>query len=80
MNHDEATGAVAASLRRIAPEVDPDEVDHDRPMAEELELDSMDFLSLLAELHERTGVQVPESDYPQVQTLSALVAYLVRAG
>jgi acyl carrier protein len=48
-------------------------------MAEELELDSMDFLSLVTELHERTGVQIPESDYPQVQSVADMVAYLTRS-
>lgn len=80
MDHDQATAALIESLRHVAPEIDLAEVDHDRPMAEELELDSMDFLSLVTELHERTGVQIPESDYPRVQTVSDLLGYLSRAG
>jgi acyl carrier protein len=37
----------------------------------------MDFLSLVEGLHETTGVEVPESDYDQLQTLDGLLAYLV---
>ncbi len=79
MDHDQATAALIESLRYVAPEIDLAEVDHDRPMAEELELDSMDFLSLVTELHERTGVQIPESDYPQVQSVADMVGYLTRS-
>lgn len=80
MNHDEAMEVVAASLRRVAPEIDLAEVDHDRPMSEEMELDSMDVLSLVTEVHQRSGVQIPESDYPLIDTVTALADYLVRAG
>lgn len=80
MNHEQALEVVAASLRRVAPEIDLSEVDHDQPMSEELELDSMDVLSLVTEVHRRSGVEIPESDYPLIDTVAALVAYLVRAG
>lgn len=80
MNHEQAMEVVAASLRRVAPEIDLAEVAHDQPMSEELELDSMDVLSLLAEIHQRSGVEIPESDVPLIDTVSALVAYLERAG
>lgn len=80
MNHEQALEVVAASLRRVAPEIDLSEVDHDRSMSEEMELDSMDVLSLVTEVHQRSGVQIPESDYPLIDTVTALVDYLVRAG
>lgn len=74
---DEARGHVAAVLARIAPEVDLDEVDGSEPLQEELDLDSMDVLHLVGGIHERTGIEVPERELGQVDTLDALVAYLV---
>ena len=39
----------------------------------------MDFLNLIVTLHERTGIEIPERDYPKLSTLDAAVAYLLAA-
>jgi acyl carrier protein len=67
-------------LAGIAPEADPGALAGDAPLRDQLDLDSMDFLNLLVGIHERTGLDIPESDYGELQTLDALVAYLARAG
>jgi acyl carrier protein len=66
-------------LSRIAPEVDLDEVDPAAPLQEALDLDSMDFLNLVTALHEATGIEVPERDYPLLATLDGWVAYVEAA-
>jgi len=48
-------------------------------MQEALDLDSIDFLNLVIALHERTGLEIPEKDYPQLATLDGCVAYLAAA-
>jgi acyl carrier protein len=63
-------------LGRIAPEVDLAEVPGDVDFREEVDLDSMDFLSLVEGLKEATGVDVPEDDYAAIETLDGLVSYL----
>jgi acyl carrier protein len=68
--------AVAGAIHRVAPEADIDSLAPDADLREELELDSMDFLTFIEELYSRTGVDVPERDYPQVTTLGRCVAYL----
>ncbi len=73
---DEIRQAVADSVRAIAPEADLDALDPKRPMREELDLDSFDFLNVLIELHARIGVEIPEADYARIGTLDALLAYL----
>lgn len=78
MNDAEATAAVAAALAAIAPEVDLATVERDDPLREQLDLDSLDFLSLVQRLHDATGVSIPEDDYSQVGSLGALITYLVR--
>ncbi len=55
------------------------EIDPVRPGAdlrEELDIDSVDFLRFVVQLHERLGVSVPEADYPRIRTLDGCVAYL----
>ena len=68
--------AVVESVLEIAPEADFGRVDAARSLREQLELDSFDFLNLLIALQARVGVEVPESDYRQVDSLDGLVAYL----
>ena len=65
-----------AALRTVAPEVTPDEVAGDRPLRDQVDLDSMDFLNFLIRLHEKLGVDVPEADYAKLVTLNDFVAYL----
>jgi acyl carrier protein len=80
MNTDQARAAVADLIGRIAPEADLSQVPGDVDYRDELDLDSMDFLSLVEGLHEATGVDVPEADYPSVRTLDDLLGYLVAHG
>lgn len=76
MNTEQARTHVQAVLGRIAPEAELDDVPGDVDFREELDLDSMDFLSLIEGLKEATGVDVPESDYDKVETLDGLLGYL----
>ncbi|MCC6715974.1 MAG: acyl carrier protein, partial [Gammaproteobacteria bacterium] len=41
-----------------------------------IDLDSMDFLHFVVALHDRLGIDIPESDYPHLTTIDAIVAYL----
>lgn len=67
---------VLEALQAIAPEVEPDSLRSDRPLRDEVDLDSMDWLRFLAALHQRLGVNIPEADYQRLTSLDALVAYL----
>ena len=35
-------------------------------------------MNFVVALHERTGIDIPEADYPQLRTLDGAVAYLLR--
>lgn len=74
---------VEEEINNIAPEVDLGTVDPAADLREAIDIDSMDFLNLVTALHKRTGVDIPEVDYPKLITLSGMVAYLegkLRAG
>jgi acyl carrier protein len=77
MTEDEAAALLVAALHAIAPEVDLGAVDPDRPLQEVADIDSLDFLALVADIHERTGFEVPFADYPKLATLNTFVKYLV---
>jgi acyl carrier protein len=67
---------VHEELNNIAPEVDLATVDQTADLREAIDIDSMDFLNFVTALHHRTGVDIPEIDYPKLATLSGIVSYL----
>lgn len=77
MRREDVVPTVRAILHTIAPEVDLAAIRTDADLREELDIDSMDFLRFVVQLHERLGVDVPEADYPSIRTLDNCVAYLV---
>ena len=70
---------VISVVCQIAPDVDPAAIDPDAALAEQLDIDSMDFLNIVVEIHARTGIDIPERDYPKLSTLNDAVSYLAEA-
>lgn len=68
--------AILEELIQIAPDIAPCDVSDGDHLQDDLELDSMDFLNLVSALHQRLGVDIPETDYPKIATLALAVAYL----
>lgn len=66
------------TLAAIAPEVEPDSILPDKPLREQVDLDSFDFLNVIIRLHERLGIDIPESDYAEFTTLDSAIEYLAR--
>lgn len=66
-------------LCRVAPDIDPATVGDDDHIQEDLELDSMDVLNLVTALHVRTGLDIPERDYPSIATAALAIGYLKAA-
>jgi acyl carrier protein len=64
------------AIRKVAPDVDTAALSPDADFREEAELDSMDFLGVLTAVHEETGVEVPEIDYPRIITIDRFAEYL----
>lgn len=67
---------VITSLGEVAPELDPASLDLAAPIADQLEIDSMDYLDFMVALAERTGVEVPERDYGDMTSVDDCVRYL----
>jgi len=81
MNSSEMRAVVLAEMKRIAPELEESELQPDRPLRDQVDLDSMDWLNFLVALDERLKIEIPESDYRRLGTLNEIVAYLTaRAG
>ena len=63
-------------LKAIAPEIDADTLAPERPLREQVDLDSMDWLNFLISLHQRFQVEIAESDYAQLRSLNNEADYL----
>lgn len=67
---------VLAELKRIAPELEEGDLESGKPLRDQVDLDSMDWLNFLVALAERFKVEIPESDYRRLVTLDEVAAYL----
>lgn len=78
MNEVELRAVVLGALRTIAPEIEAGELNPTKPLREQVDLDSMDWLNFLIALHDRLRVDIPETDYAKLVTLDDLTIYLAR--
>jgi acyl carrier protein len=78
MTQDEVRSAVYRALSGVAPEADPETLQSDVPLREQLDIDSMDFLNFVIALHQTLHVEIPERDYSKLATLQGCMEYLSR--
>lgn len=76
MNPAELRASVIATLQSIAPEIDPADLRDERPLRQQVDLDSMDWLHFLTGLHESLQADIAEADYGRLVTLADVLAYL----
>lgn len=76
MKSDELREDIIESLKKVAPEADMSNLDPEEDIREALDIDSFDYLNFLIEISEKTGIDVPESDYDQLDTLDKIVKYI----
>jgi acyl carrier protein len=76
MKDEEIKGTVMELFREIAPEADFDALPPHQDLRRALDIDSFDFLNFIIGLDEALGVDIPESDYGKLNTLSDILGYL----
>jgi len=76
VNESEIRSRVLGIIKSIAPELEEGELRADRPLRDQIALDSMDWLNVLVAVNEKLHVDIPEADYGKLVTLDNLVAYL----
>jgi acyl carrier protein len=76
MDEQALRNTVVATLKSIAPELDPADLAPGRPLRDQVDLDSMDWLNFLVALHEKLKVEIPEADYARLVTLDDVIGYL----
>jgi acyl carrier protein len=73
---DEIQAHVIKALARVAPEARSVPLASTVNLRDQLDIDSMDFLNFVIALHHDLGVEIPETDYPELVTLDRAVRYL----
>lgn len=76
MNRVELQQLLFQEIANIAPEIEPDMVDVDEDLREELDIDSMDFMILTVALGKRLGVSIPDTDHHLLNSINNLLSYL----
>jgi acyl carrier protein len=76
VNESELRTRVVEVIKSVAPEVEEGELRADRPLRDQVDLDSMDWLNVLVAMHEKLKVDIPEADYRKLVTLDDIVGYL----
>lgn len=69
---------IVSVLTSIAPEVEPEELEDQVLLRDQVDLDSMDWLNFLVGIHKKLSVDIPESDYQKLRTLADLIEYVER--
>jgi acyl carrier protein len=76
MNTDRAHHVLVEAVGLVAPDIDPAVLDPGESLRDQAGLDSIDFLELVALLADALHGDIPEDDYPQLDTIDSAVAYL----
>jgi acyl carrier protein len=76
MTSEDIKNLIIEIIKDIDEEADFGNLDPDKALRDQLELDSMDFLDIVMELRKRHKLQIPEEDYPHLATLNSCVSYL----
>ncbi|MEV6164914.1 acyl carrier protein [Streptomyces sp. NPDC052052] len=76
MNHDEALELIKRILTDVVPGADLAALSPDENFRIALEMDSLDFLNFVEALSGRTGLALPETDYPALNTLNSCADYV----
>jgi len=63
-------------LRNIAPEANLEALGEDEDIRQTLGIDSYDFLNFMIGINESFGVEIPESDYGKLSSVSDVIRYI----
>ena len=76
MERSEIVSQILAILEDVA-EISPEDVTEDSVLMDDLDLSSMEILTVVADLEETFGLRIPENDLRNFVTISDLADYLV---
>lgn len=76
MNQTDFDDLIRRTLFSVAPDLEGLEINPDDTFRDQFEIDSMDTLNFIIGLSQATGLEIPEADYSQLETLAGCRTYL----
>ncbi len=76
MTRNEIRDMILEIIEDIDEDAEFNDLDPDKQLRDQFDLDSMDFLDIVMELRKRYKLQIPEEEYPELATLTSCVNYL----
>jgi acyl carrier protein len=76
MNREELKQTVFGVISTIAPETEPDAINPGRPLRDQTDLDSVDWLNFLVALNGTLGVEISDVEAARLRTLDDLLDFL----
>lgn len=76
MQRPEIRDSILSILKEISPDEDYAALKDDVSFRDQLSMDSMDMLDIVLELRKRFKIQIPEEDYPHLESMNSTIAYL----
>ena len=76
MNDEQIKEVIFKVLGQIAPEADLESLTPDENIQRKFDIDSFDALTFFININEELGVEVSESDYGKLTTLTEIIAYI----
>ena len=76
MSQPDARTIVVEEIENIAPDVAPVSIRDDEDIREALDLDSMDIFNLIAALHQRLGIDIPDAEAARFVTIGGAARWL----
>ena len=70
---------IKAIILKIDPQIDIESIDDDTPISD-YGIDSIDFYTLILEIQELSGVEVPDEDLELCDTVNAIIRYCSSRG
>ncbi len=80
MNKSELEAYVKKHLHRAAPEADMEQLKPDADLGPALDIDSMDFYTMMVTISEEMNIEISEEEYGELRTLNKIVEFLEASG
>ncbi len=77
MTRESIKAAIIEIINEIVPDEDLSDLDHQKPLRDQIDLDSMDFLDIVMELRKKYRIEFPEEDYDELSTMNSTIDYLL---
>ncbi len=76
MNKDEVLIVLAKIFNQISPEIEFQKINLTKSLRDQIEIDSLDFYRILAEVQKKLGVYVPDSKFRELKNLDDLASFI----